>query len=43
MLGLKVGDRVRCREGGVTGRVMSREIWPNEDPDLDEGLELLPT
>ena len=55
MLELKVGDRVRCREDGVTGTVMRREhdfehpryviawddgeqseIWPNEDPALEE-------
>jgi hypothetical protein len=60
MLELKVGDRVRSREG-VAGTVMRREhdfeypryvtawddgeqseIWPNEDSDLEERLELLP-
>ena len=57
MLELKVGDRVRTREG-VTGTVMRREhdcehpryviawddgeqseIWPNQDPDLEEHLQ----
>jgi len=60
MFELKVGDRVRSREDGVTGTVMRREhdfehplyvidwddgeqseIWPDEDPDLEERLEVL--
>ena len=61
MLELKVGDRVRSREDGLTGTVMrreddfehpryviawddgeQREIWPNEDPALEERLEVWP-
>ena len=61
MLELKVGDRVRSREDGVTGTVMRREhdfevpryvidwddgeqseIWPDEEPALEERLELCP-
>ena len=57
MLELKVGDRVRSMEDGVTATVMREhdfehpryviawddgkqsEIWPNEDPDLEDRLQ----
>jgi hypothetical protein len=61
MLELKVGDRVRSRDDGVTGTVLrcehdfehpryvidwddgeQSEIWPDENPDLGERLELWP-
>ena len=59
MIELKVGDRVRSREG-MAGTVMRREhdfeypryviawddgeqseLWPNEDPDLEERLHVM--
>jgi hypothetical protein len=45
MLELKVGDRVRSREDGVTGTVMRREHDfepPRYVIDWDNGLELCP-